>query len=280
MLITGAAALFTQRTYEVGCDATEINPGEVAAERLPTAFVPNLGQWDSPARFVARLGSMTALFEDTGWLLTLRGDGDELNPPVVHGATLRMGFRGVQSARPVGVDPLPGHHNYFSGDDSRKWRTDVPRFGALRYTGLYPGVDVRAYERDGHLEYDVILDPGADLAQVEVEVEGAEALYIDSEGVLVLDTAVGPVRQPRPRTFEVDEMGERKEFECFYELRGPHRFGFAAPDWTGDATLVVDPGLIYSTLIGGMDWDEVPPECDANHLPERPGADAFRQSEW
>ena len=38
MLITGAAALFTQRTYEVGCDATEINPGEVAAERLPTAL--------------------------------------------------------------------------------------------------------------------------------------------------------------------------------------------------------------------------------------------------
>src|SRR5688572_6135745 len=48
--------------------------------QLPVAFVPNLGQWQHPARFVARIGAMTVFLEATGWTLACveRGAGKEL----------------------------------------------------------------------------------------------------------------------------------------------------------------------------------------------------------
>src|SRR5262245_27803580 len=39
--------------------------------RLPTAFVPNLGQWRHAARYVARIGATTMFLEPDGWTLAL-----------------------------------------------------------------------------------------------------------------------------------------------------------------------------------------------------------------
>ncbi len=39
--------------------------------RQPDFFVPNLGQWDHPARFVHRSGPMTLFVENRGWVLDL-----------------------------------------------------------------------------------------------------------------------------------------------------------------------------------------------------------------
>src|SRR5262245_53619364 len=39
--------------------------------RLPVAFVPNLGQWEHAAQYVARVGAMTVFLEPQGWSFTL-----------------------------------------------------------------------------------------------------------------------------------------------------------------------------------------------------------------
>ena len=38
---------------------------------LPTPFVPNLGQWEHRAAYVARFGAMTVFLERRGWRFTL-----------------------------------------------------------------------------------------------------------------------------------------------------------------------------------------------------------------
>ena len=45
--------------------------GAAMLSRLPLAFVENQGQWETPARFVARRGGMTARFERDGIILQL-----------------------------------------------------------------------------------------------------------------------------------------------------------------------------------------------------------------
>src|SRR5262245_34376607 len=51
--------------------------------RLPVAFVPNMGQWSHPARYVASVGNITVFLDERGWIFTLIGhnsqDGDN-NP--------------------------------------------------------------------------------------------------------------------------------------------------------------------------------------------------------
>jgi hypothetical protein len=236
--------------------------------RQPGFFVPNLGQWDHAASFVYRSGPMTVFLEDRGWVLDLveRPVDRKAESHVVHqampgdrdvdqkfrGVALRMTFEGDGHVPDtVGEMKFAGHHNYFLGDDERRWRTGVPLFGSVRYEGLYPGIDLRLREMDGVPEYDLLLQPGADLSLVSVHLEGGRGLSIASDGSLVIETALGPMIQSVPKTWQVGGDGRKREVICSFALLGVDRFGFVAPDWDGDTNLTIDPGLIWSTYLGG-----------------------------
>ena len=126
----------------------------------------------------------------------------------------------------------------------------MPRYASVRYDALYTGVDLRLRQDGGHLEYDLLCAAGTDLSQVIVEVQGAERLRLDGDGSLVIDTALGPILQPKPKTWECLPDGTHRAIECGFRLSGHDRFEFVAPDWSGDHALVVDPGLLWSTVMG------------------------------
>ncbi len=238
--------------------------------RIPACFVENRGQWSFPARYVSRMGPMTLFLEERGWRFTVLDptagsrplseacapDPEERTPARPHGVAVRMTFAGAGVPEFVTEDRLPGHHNYLLGSDPAKWRAEVPLYGSIRLRGMYPGIDVRLREEDRHLEYDLLLEPGADLGQVVVEVEGARGLRLEGDGSLGIDTPLGEVRQPAPRTWEVDGSGEKRCVECRHRLLGSGRFGFDAPDRRPDRALMIDPGLVYSTFLGGSSYEE------------------------
>ena len=243
--------------------------GDMLLATLPTPLVPNLGQWSHEAGFVGRFGAMTAFLTEGGWTLSLvehthsSTDGQGTSRSVA----VRMAFAGAADARLVAERRLPGVHHYLLGNDPRSWRRDVPLFGAVRLAGIYEGVDARVRENDGHMEYDLLLAPGADVGCVEIRVEGARSLRVRDDGSLCIDTELGPITQPRPATWQVDADGSRHPMECDYVLFGPDSFGFRAPGRHPDQAMVVDPPLIfgspttaaqgplYSTYLGGRGSD-------------------------
>ena len=84
-------------------------------------------------------------------------------------------LRANPAAKVIGVNELPGKSNYLIGNDPKKWRTNVPTYGRVRYENIYPGVDLVYYgKQGGQLEYDFVVAPGAD--------PGAIALAIDAGG--------------------------------------------------------------------------------------------------
>lgn len=91
------------------------------------------------------------------------------------------------------MQELPGKVNYLTGNDPARWRTDVPAYAKVQYQGVYPGVDMVYYGNQGKLEYDFVLAPGADPAQILLRFSGAEKLELDSNGGLVLHTPGGQV---------------------------------------------------------------------------------------
>ncbi|MHC4077218.1 MAG: DUF7948 domain-containing protein, partial [Planctomycetota bacterium] len=187
-------------------------------QRQAACFVPNLGQWEHPARYVAKFGAMTVFLEGKGWVFTLSEKE--------RGAAVRMQFTTSDSDPLIEPeDHLAGVHNYFLGNDPARWRNDVPRYGAVRYRGIHPGVDVRAREQGGHFEYDLLLEPGAELEPVEIAVDGASHMYLDGDGALVIETALGPVRMPAPPSWEESPSGEKSPIACRYVLRGEDRLG-------------------------------------------------------
>jgi hypothetical protein len=241
---------------------------------MASPFVPNLGQWQHRAKFVHRSGPMTLFLEDRGWVVHLverpvepkagphagrRAILDDRNvDEKIHGVALRMTFAGdAHVPEIVGEKKLPCHHNYFLGDDENRWRTGVPLYSSVRYENLYAGIDLRLREANGVPEYDLLLQPGADLSRVIVHVEGAKSLSVVADGSLVIETELGPLSQPMPKTWQLDADGRKREVACNFTLLGADRFGFAAPDWDKETNLTIDPGLIWSTLLGGSAKDFV-----------------------
>ncbi len=82
--------------------------------------------------------------------------------------------------------------NYFLGNDPSKWHTDVPNYEAITLKDIYPGIDLK-YSGDGNGQaaYEFLVAPGADVAQIKVEYEGAEETSINADGRLVLKTQWG-----------------------------------------------------------------------------------------
>ena len=99
----------------------------------------------------------------------------------------------------AGAEALPGLTHYYRGNDPGAWATNVPTFGRVRATGIYPGIDLEYYGRDRQLEYDFLVAPGADPSQIVLAFDGVDRATVDATGDLLLQVgdADDPPASPR-----------------------------------------------------------------------------------
>ena len=222
----------------------------VTVATLPLRFEANLGQFRDDVRFVARDRGMTLFLSDDAATIALRDQRARSG-----GATLSMRVVGAAARRPSGVGPLPTRTSYFVGGDPAKWRAGVPSFRRARYTSVLPGVDVEYHGDGGRLEFDFVVAAGASLADLSLQIDGADGLAIANDGSLEVRTQSGLVTQPAPRAYQ-DAGGEQHDVAVSYELLSANRIGFHAAQRDESAALVIDPVLAYSTYVGGSLLDD------------------------
>ncbi|MFB3778210.1 MAG: SBBP repeat-containing protein [Bryobacteraceae bacterium] len=225
---------------------------------LPLAFEPNVGQTDARVRFLARGGGMTAFFTDLEAVMVLsRRRSAEDVADGLEQAVVRMRLAGADPPGNVGgLERLPGVSNYFLGNDPAQWRTGVPHYGRMKYEGVYPGIDQVWYGSQQRLEYDFVVAPGADPKQIKVRYAGVESLWVDRSGDLVLKTALGEIRQQKPRVYQ-EANGRRVEVAARYTISAPNQVAFELARYDRTRELRIDPvNLAYSTCLGGNGADE------------------------
>lgn len=229
-----------------GSDPDPVAIAQQSPERLLQGFVPNQGQFHESVDFVAR-GSRRIAFL-SGSQFTLRAVAD------LGTVDVRFTFEGGNAAtRATATDKKSWVSNYFIGNDPAKYATDVPAFGRVRYTDLYPGVDVEFFEHEGTLEYDVLCDAGRESVCV-VRVEGAREVRLDEHGRMIVATELGEWVQDAPRAFVEDDAGARTPIDCRFVDLGKDRFGFELRAQPG-ARVRIDPTLTFSTYLGGTSSD-------------------------
>ena len=220
-----------------------------SAAHLPSDFIENRGQWRGPETFAARRGGVAVALEPRAIRLRL-GTADP--------AAITLTFEGASpQASLVGEDRRPTLYNFFSGNDPTAWRTGVPGFGSVLYRQVYDGVNIRLHDRSDTLEYDLLLQPGADLRRVVVRVDGASALEMADDGGLVVRTPAGPLKQTRPATFETRRDGTMRPVTSTFRIIDAQRYGFDVPGHDTSLPLVIDPGLVWSTLTGGTSSEQL-----------------------
>ena len=67
-----------------------------------------------------------------------------------------------------GVDPMPAKASFFKGSRKQDWVIGVSQFSRVRYSSVYPGVDLVYYGTGKQLEYDFIVRAGVDARRIQI----------------------------------------------------------------------------------------------------------------
>jgi uncharacterized protein (TIGR03437 family) len=236
----------------------------------PLSFEANTGQFAAPVKYLSRGKGYSLFLTADEAVLSLQADSHHrtaLSPkqmltgqlarktpaPAVVSEVLKMRVVGGRKDAKISANRmLSSKSNYFVGSDHTKWRVNVPHYGQVQYEDVYQGVDLVYYGNQRQLEYDFVVQPGADPKQIKLAFEGVERTRIDANGQLVLATKNGELRQHAPVVYQ-DVDGARQMVEGHYVALGTHEIGFAIAEYDQTRALVIDPVLVYSTYLGGFD---------------------------
>ncbi|HEX5731892.1 MAG TPA: SBBP repeat-containing protein [Blastocatellia bacterium] len=228
--------------------------------RIPLSFLANHGQADKKVKFLSRGSGYSLALAPTTFTLAVADPRNKNNEKSigrsrVSAYVLQATLVGANAAANLtGLEQLPTRTNYFIGSDPRRWKTNLPNYAKVKYSGVYPGVDLVFYGNQDLLEYDFIVSPGADPGVIALGFEGMTDMRIDEKGDLILRTDAGEIRQSRPVVYQqVDDA--RRIIPASYLIKGKKQIAFQIAKYDRSKPLVIDPTLAFSTYLGGSSSD-------------------------
>ncbi|WP_336247823.1 SBBP repeat-containing protein [Methanothrix soehngenii] len=217
---------------------------DAAMLKLPLSFIENRGQSPEDVKFMVRIDGPMVLFTPSEVVFRLSCGN---NSSEVH-----MSFENSSPGEIIGEEQLPGRANFFLGNDTSQWISDIPTFGAIRYKELYPGVDLVFKGTEGYLKHELSLDPGANLSGIVLTYSGQDKLSLAEDGSLLIETSAGNLTDSMPICYQ-EINGSKEMVEGRYRLVGDNGVGFEIEDYDRRYPLVIDPAL--ATYLGGSGDD-------------------------
>ncbi|MGE5096898.1 MAG: SBBP repeat-containing protein [Betaproteobacteria bacterium] len=217
---------------------------------IPISFERNDGQFPAEVLFVSRGLQGTVALASGEVAITPRRDALRGREPV----RLRLaGANLAPEVEPLHALATRGHH--YVGNVNRI--ENVPHFGELQMRDVYPGIDMVLHGRDGALEYDLVVAPGADPNDIRIDLRGADRIALDAQGNLQLVRGDETLTQHAPVAYQ-GEGAQRRAVDARFELvegaEGPEaRVALGAYDPA--IALTVDPVIGYSTYVGSSGDD-------------------------
>jgi hypothetical protein len=208
----------------------------MASPHMPFAFVENRGQADAHVRFIGTGPEFKAWFEDRGVILQQR--------ETVVSVTFEGGAKPAIGAE----EPLGGTANYLRGRDPAGWQTNLPLFGEIRYTGVWPGIEVTYRTEQSRVAAEYRVAPGAAVNQIRLRFDGDARIQAD--GALRVSGRSGDFVERKPVLFQSVD-GRRVEVAGAFQRLPDGAIGFRAGDYDHARPLVIDPSILFSGFFGG-----------------------------
>jgi len=140
------------------------------------------------------------------------------------------------------------YRNYFVGNNSDRWASNVQSYQKLGYQNMYNGIDINIYSVNNHLKYDFIVAVGANTENIKVEYEGVKNLKLVN-GDLEIILSNGVVKELKPYACQIID-GIQHEVICEFILEGNILSYNFPKGYDADKKLVIDPTLVFATLSG------------------------------
>ncbi|MGA7157710.1 MAG: Ig-like domain-containing protein [Acidobacteriaceae bacterium] len=235
--------------------STAISPAiQANFGHLPLSFEQNLGQTSSKVQWLAR-GPESTLYL-SGDDATVQINRQEkvkthsIQQTISHTTSLRMSLLNAHPATSSAGEGLQlGKANYFTGRDSSRWQRNLPLYSQVRLSDVYRGVSLLYHGERGKLEYDFVVAPNANAAQISLGFTGAKP-SLASNGDLVLpiggDTKGGStMRFDKPVAYQTIN-GVRTSVDSSYQIAANGHVNFHIGAYDHSRELVIDPTLVYT----------------------------------
>lgn len=216
-------------------------------DRVPLYFEENYGQTSEAVRYLARGAGYQVFMTPDTIAFRLFTDAGSYNAHVSF----------------VGANPQPsitgerqqaGISSYMMGDESA-WVTNVPHYGAVRYTELYAGIDAVFYGNPQQLQYDFIVAPMVDPSVIRLNIAPAESVVLADNGDLHLGLGDQTVVMHAPYTYQVID-GVQHHVDSAFAIEG-ETIGFTIGAYDPAHELIIDPVVTYMSFFGGNKFDYV-----------------------
>jgi hypothetical protein len=211
----------------------------VVESGLPIIFEPASPQGGSGLVMVGHVAGMTIGFRPKSIVFGL---------PRTNAGPLQIGFDGARPIVPSGTALQKSQTNYLLGGNSSQWRTHVPNYAKVTYSGLYPGIDAVFYGNGHQLEHDFIVSPGADYHQIRMHLSGNSHASLEIDGTLSISLKGESLQMRKPFIYQEEPEGKTQRNGSFH-LLPDGEIGFTVADYDPDRALVIDPVLSFSTYL-------------------------------
>jgi hypothetical protein len=255
--LSSASAQASDRSAERAAPALTARQQQAADDyaKLPVSFVENQGQTDARVRYLAQGNGYSFFMTPSEVMLSFAKDSAEKQTPQDLALALRF-VGGNPRVEPQGSVRAPGVINDLRGADPSMWHTDIPQYRDVVYPDLWPKIDLRLRDQSGVLKYEFHVHPGASPADIQLAYDGADGLGLNATGGLQIATPLGTLADSAPLSYQ-NIGGARVPVTSRYVLddhanaNANGRFAFDVGRYQHDRDLIIDPGVQYTTFLGG-----------------------------
>jgi alpha-tubulin suppressor-like RCC1 family protein/ABC-type uncharacterized transport system auxiliary subunit len=132
-------------------------------------------------------------------------------------------------------------------------KTRVDAFNHILMPDIYPHISMKLKAYGQTVEKIFIVNPGGHSDQIQIDVDGAHELKINSNGQLTI--LPQGIRYSTPKAYQVIDNQQIAVNVCF-RMKNKTSYGFEIDSYNPDYPLIIDP-FIAGTFFGGDNADEI-----------------------
>ena len=221
-------------------------------------FTKNEGQWQQPFLYKAYLGNGAMFVEKNAFTYNFYNAdvfhfhdysrNDQSENLKYH--ALKMHFLNANK-NPIiqNKNAFSDYTNYYLGKNAKNWKTYVKSYQQIHYNNIYNNIDIALYSLGNKLKYDVIVNPGGVVKDVQFLYEGTDKLSIDTEGNLHIKTSINEIIEQKPYAYqEID--GIKIEVPCKFVIHNNIVSFKLLKSYKKKYPLIIDPVLVFASYSG------------------------------
>ena len=142
---------------------------------------------------------------------------------------------------------------------------NVRSYSSITYKNIYPNIDLVYYQTPKGLEYNFVVNPGGNVADIQLRYDGVSDVAVTPDGKINATNPLGKIEVRAPYTYQSIAANSNP---AFLDLYGTHNDGAVQPiatsyrlcgnvlsfdvkDYDHTQPLVIDPTLLWCTFYGG-----------------------------